>query len=443
MRADPQHEKYAGELPVTTGRLKNAITQGPGNVQDIVAIDESRREIYFTMTGHEPGRDPYFRFLYRARLDGREGVRLLTEPDADHAFEPGAATTIARLFHVPSPAPLVNPSAGVFIDTWSTVARPPVSVLRSTRDGRLIATLEHADASRLYAMGWRPPVRERVTAADGKTTLYADYWAPDGLRSDREYPTIDAAYGGPQIVVTPRNFTEAITGGAAQGQLALARLGFAVVTVDGRGTPMRSQGFRDAGYPEFTQVGIDDHIAAIRELARRHPEISISQVGVTGWSWGGTFAAQAILSRPQFYKVAVSGAGVYDYAALYDAMESVIGTPRFADGTVYRSSPSDEPVNWRKLEVVGMADRLAGHLLLITGDLDENVPSVQTYRLIDALTRANKPYDLIYLPNRNHITGGTDPYTIKRTWDYFVQYLREARPVLDYKIHIDATSPVL
>lgn len=206
---------------------------------------------------------------------------------------------------------------------------------------------------------------------------------------------------------------------------------------------MRSRAFRDSGYPGFTQVGIDDHIAAIRELAHHHPEMSLSQVGVQGWSWGGTFAAQAILSRPRFYKVAVSGAGVYDYAALYEAMDPMIGVPRYANGTVYRSSPADAPVNWRKLEVVGMADRLTGHLLLITGDLDENVPSVQAYRLIDALTRANKPYDLIYLPNRNHLSGGADPYTIERTWDYFVQYLRGVSPVWDYKIHIGAAAPVL
>jgi len=427
-----------------TGRLENAITGGPGNVEDIVAVDEARREIYFTMTGHEPGRDPYYRFLYRARLDGRGGMHLLTRADADHEFEPGACATLARLARIPPPMPLVNPSAGVFIDTWSTVSQPPISALRSTRNGHLIATLERADASRLYVIGWRPPERERVLAADGKTALYADYWAPYQMKSGTQYPAIDAAYGGPQVVVTPRNFVEAhgSNGPFSLGQAALARLGFAVVTVDGRGTPMRSRAFRDAGYIEFTQVGIDDHIAAIRELALKHPEMDIHSVGIQGWSWGGTFAAQAILSRPQFYKVAVSGAGVYDYSAMYyNAFDNMIGPPRYANGSVYRSAPADVPLNWRKVEVVTMADRLEGHLLLIAGDLDENVPSAQAFRLIDALTRANKPYDFVFLPNRNHGSGAADGYTIERTWDYFIQYLRGAPPVWDYKVRVGPVGP--
>lgn len=425
-----------------TGRLEDAITHGPGNVEDIVAVDEARREIYFTMTGHEPGVDPYYRFLYRARLDGRGAMRLLTRRDADHRFMAAPATTLAMLFRLPPPAWLVNPQAGVFIDTWSTVGQPPISALRSTRDGHLIAILEHADASRLYATGWRPPIRECVTGADGKTALYADYWPPYGMVKGRKYPVIDAAYGGPQMVVTPRNFIEAYEGNiAVQGQAALARLGFAVVTVDGRGTPMRSRAFRDAGYPNFTQLGIDDHISAIRELAHEHPEMDLHRVGIQGWSWGGTFAAQAIISRPRFYKVAVSGAGVYDYSAIYEAFDNMIGPPRYANGTVYRSSRGDAPVNWRKLEVVSMAGNLRGHLMLISGDLDENVPTAQAFRLIDALTRANKPYDFVFLPNRNHESGALDGYTIERTWDYFIQYLREASPVWDYKVHVDPVAP--
>ena len=280
-----------------TGRLKNAITSGDWLVVDIQAVDEARREIYFTAVGRERGRDPYYRHLYRTSLDGRGGIQLLTEPNADHQFEPGISAIESQLFgHAPA-APLIEPAANAFVDTWSTVDQPPVSVLRSTRDGHVIAELEHADASRLFATGWRPPVRERVTAADGKTDLYTVYYAPQRHRAGTRSPVIDAAYGGPQVIVTPRNFVEAYRGGE-RGKSSLARLGFAVVSVDGRGTPMRSRAFRDVGYPEFTQVGIDDHIAAIRELAGRHPEMDLERVGIYGWSWGGTFAAQAILAGP-------------------------------------------------------------------------------------------------------------------------------------------------
>jgi dipeptidyl-peptidase 4 len=422
-----------------TGRLKNAITQGNWLVLDIQGIDEMRREIYFTALGREPGRDPYYRHLYRASLDGGE-PQLLTQPDADHHFKAGLTRIEAQLFgHVP-PAPMIQPAANIFVDTWSTVDEPPVSVLRSTRDGHLIAELERADASALFATGWRPPVRERVTGADGQTNLYAVYYAPQNRIRGTKSPVVDAAYGGPQVVVTPRNFIEAYRGGE-RGKSSLARLGFAVVSVDGRGTPMRSRAFRDAGYPEFTQIGIDDHVAAIRGLAERHPEMDLSRVGIYGWSWGGTFAAQAILSRPEFYSVAVSGAGLYDYTATFTGDELFIGPPVYADGSRYRISPNENPANWDKLEVPHLAGQLTGHLLIIYGDMDENALPNQAALLIDALTRANKAYDLIYLPNRTHRGGADDGYTIKRTWDYFVQYLHRGQPVSDFKVEMRAVVP--
>ncbi len=420
-----------------TGRLRNAITHGDWVVNDIQAVDEARREIYFTATGREPGADPYYRQLYSANLDGRGGIRLLTDPRFDHQFEPNLCPTFVRQYGVPLHEPLVEPSGGVFVDTWSKVDQPPVSALRSTRDGHLIAVLERADASRLFAAGWIPPVRERVEADDGTTDLYAVYYAPHPGVAGRDYPVIDAAYGGPQIFVAPRNFIDAYRGGPPGGNAsALSRLGFAVVIVDGRGTPLRSRAFRDDGYTQFTKVGIEDHIAAIRELARRHPEMDLSRVGVNGWSWGGTFSVQAILSRPDFYKVAVSTAGAYDYAAMYAGqLDSAIGPPVYANGTPYRDKPDESPVNWAKLDVTRLADRLTGHLMLVYADMDENVPSVQAFRLIDALTRANKPYALLYLPNRTHAVGA-DPYAIKRTWDYFVQHLQHKTPPFDAALTI-------
>ena len=423
-----------------TGRLKNAITGGDWLVLDIQAVDEARREIYFTAVGRETGRDPYYRHLYRSSLDGHPSIKLLTEPNADHQFEASPSPTEVQLFGLALPTSMIQPVAKVFVDTWSTVDQPPVSVLRSTRDGHVVAELEHADASQLFATGWTPPVRERVTAADGKTDLYAVYFAPQGRFAGTKNPVIDAAYGGPQVNVTPRNFIEAYHGGE-RGKSSLAHLGFAIVTVDARGTPMRNRVFRDAGYPEFTQVGIDDHIAAIRGLAGRHPEIDLKHVGIYGWSWGGTFSAQAILSRPEFYQVAVSGAGLYDYAATYSGDELQIGPPVYADGTRYRSTPGETPANWDKLDVTRLADRLTGHLLIIYADMDEDALPNQAFRMLDALTRANKPYDLIYLQNRTHREGASDGYTIKRTWDYFVEHLRGATPPWDFKVEIRPMHP--
>jgi dipeptidyl aminopeptidase/acylaminoacyl peptidase len=278
-------------------------------------------------------------------------------------------------------------------------------------------------------------VRERVKAADGTTDLYAVYYAPLRRLAGSKHPVIDAAYGGPQVVVAPKNFIEAYYASVPHGESGLARLGFAMITVDGRGTPGRSNAFRDAGYPEFTQVGVDDHIAAIRQMAVRHPEMDLDRVGVYGWSWGGTFAAQAILSRPEFYKVAVSGAGVYDYAAGYLGYETFAGIPEYADGSMFRTRPDESPANWKKLDITAMAGNLKGRLLIIYGDLDENVPPNHAFRLIARLVEANKPHDIVYLPGRTH-AGQTESYTIRRTWDYFIEHLLGETPIPNIKIRL-------
>jgi dipeptidyl aminopeptidase/acylaminoacyl peptidase len=415
-----------------SGALKNVITSGDWLVQDIHHVDTKNREIYFTAGGREYGRDPYYRHLYKASLDGGK-ITLLTDVNADHMFAPEPVPLLALLFSIKPPPPVIRPDLGVFVDNWSTVDQAPVTELRSTTDGSLIATLETADASALYAAGWQAPVRQAVKAADGVTDIYTVHYAPLKDLPGNRHPVIDSVYGGPQVIVAPRNFTEAYNLRNPGSASALARLGFAVVITDGRGTPLRSNAFRDAGYTEFTQVGIDDHIAAIEQLATQNPEMDTTEVGIYGWSWGGTFSAQAILSRPDFYDVAVSGAGVYDYAALYPGFESFTGIPVYADGSNLRGSPEEKPGNWEKLDITSLAANLQGHLMLVYGDMDENVPQHQAFRLIDALIKANKPYDLLYLPNRTH-SGGIENYPLQRKMDYFVEHLLHTRPPLDATI---------
>jgi dipeptidyl aminopeptidase/acylaminoacyl peptidase len=419
-----------------TGRLKNSITRGDGAVIDVEAIDEKRREIYFTATGREAGRDPYYRHLYRARLDGHGPISRLTDTDADHPFDVAHDDLSHYRFLPATDSIYLQLNGGLFVDTWSTVDRPPVTELRSLRDGHRIAELERADASRLYAAGWEPPVRERVTSADGSTDVYAVYFKPHGRAVGASYPIVDCAYNGASSAETPRNFPMAYLLGGRCGGTSLTRLGFAMVFVDGRGTAMRSSAFRDAGYPEFTQVGIEDHVAAIRQLATKYPEIDLSRVGVSGQSWGGTFSAQAILSHPEFYKVAISNAGAYDYSALYSGYEPYLGLPVYANGSQFRQSEADVPENWKQVDVTRLASRLQGRLLISYGDSDEESLPSQAQLLIDALVRANKPYDLLYYPNGNHHNVYTS-YVMKRSWDYFLQYLRGAEPVRDFNIGLD------
>ena len=423
-----------------TGELKGAITTGEWAVFDIHALDEQAREIYFTAGGREAGRDPYYRHLYRASLDGGAPF-LLTGDNADHMIPADPIPLFTVLYGSAPGEPLVRPDLGLFIDTWSTVDRPPVTVLRSTRDGSAMAELERADASALYAAGWQPPVRQVLKAADGETDIATLYYAPARALPGDKHPVIDSAYGGPQVYVAPRNFMEAHLGRNPVGESALARLGFAVAVTDARGTPARGNAFRDAGYIEFTQVGIDDHIAAIRQLAGHYPEIDLERAGIYGWSWGGTFAAQAILSRPGFYDVSVSGAGVYDYAAIYPGFEPMTGAPVYENGSRERTAPGEYPANWAPLDITALAGNLNGHLLLVYGDMDENVPPVQAFRLIDALIGANKPYDLLALPNRAH-GAASEGYVIQRTWDYFVRHLHGMEPPRDVEV-INAPVPLL
>ena len=428
-----------------SGDLKGAITSGAWAVFDIHALDEEAREIYFTAGGREAGRDPYFRHLYRASLERAAQVGgdafLLTPDDADHMIPAEPIPLFTVLYGTAPGEPLVRPDLGLFIDTWSTVDRPPVTVLRSTRDGSIVAELEQADADALYAAGWQAPVRRLVKAADGETDIATVYYAPARALPGGRHPVIDSAYGGPQVYVAPRNFMEAHLGRNPVGESALARLGFAVAVTDARGTPGRGNAFRNAGYTEFTQVGIDDHIAAIRHLAGHRPEIDLERAGIYGWSWGGTFAAQAILSRPAFYDVSVSGAGVYDYAAIYPGFEAMTGAPVYEDGSAERTAPDAYPANWAPLDITALAGNLNGHLLLIYGDMDENVPPVQVFRLIDALVAADKPYDLLALPNRTHGAAG-EGYVIQRTWDYFVRHLHGMEPPRDVTV-TNAPGPLL
>ena len=418
-----------------SGVLKNAITQGDWGVQDIHAVDEVNREVYFTGGAREEGRDPYFRHLYRASFDGGEPV-LLTAENADHTIPPVLAEVFGVLFSIPALEPMIRPDLGVFLDTWSTVDTPPQTALRSTEDGRLITMLETADASAIYERGWQPPVRQAVKAADGVTDIYTVYYAPKMDVDDAKHPVIDAVYGGPQVIVAPRNFMDAVIASNPLGSQSLSRLGFAVVTTDGRGTPLRSNAFRDAGYVEFTRIGIEDHIAAIEQLARTYPEMDTSRVGIHGWSWGGTFTAQAMLSQPDFYDVGITGAGVYDYAPLYPGFESVTGVPEYDDGGTVRTRPDEKPSNWAPLDITAMAPNLKGKMLIVYGDMDENVPQAQAFRLVDALIKANKPYDMLYLPNRTH-RGGGEGYVQQRNFDYFVEHLHGVEPPPDVTVTYD------
>ena len=422
-------------IDVASGTQLKTLGAGAGVVQDLIAYCEQTREAFVTTAGRDAGRDPYQRDLYAFPLDG--GVpRRLTPDDADHAIAAPFAPFWAQIMQAPVAVSAVSPDGQSFVDTASTLAKPPVTILRSTRDGTCIAELEHADATPALRDGWRPPQRFCALAADGKTELWGALYFPPDYDEAQSYPLIDALYGGPQMTVAPRNFNEGGPAPAIVGRAALAALGFVVFTVDGRGTPGRDRAFWEAGYGNFADVAIDDHVAVIEELCRRYPFIDAARVGVLGHSFGGYVATRAMLRYPAIYKVGVASAAVQNWQGFRDAYQQYLGRADYG-GEASMPGPTAIPDAYRALDNGSLAHCLRGRLLLAYSDLDENALPSSTLQFIDALTRANRRYDLLYLANRTH-GFVTDPYFIQRTWDYFVEHLGGEAPPADFRLEVAA-----
>jgi dipeptidyl-peptidase 4 len=372
------------------------LTSGEWLVRDLVAVDEEARAIVFAAAGREPELDPYVRQLYRVGLDDGSLSRI-TDDVLDHA-----ATG--------------SPSGRFIVDVTSWVDVPSASrVLRG--DGEVVLELGQADASQLQAAGWTPPERITVKAADGVTELYGLLYKPHDFDPDGRYPILDDIYPGPQINAAPIRFLE---GGTSKHAASMAALGFAVVVIDGRGTPLRSRAFRDHCRGSHDSDYLADHVAAIRQLAATRPWLDLSRVGIYGHSGGGRASTAALLHHPDFFKVAVSTAGNHDDQIYHPGWgETYIGMIGEADYRGHSNMP--------------YADRLTGRLLLMHGELDNNVHPYMTMRLVDALMTANKDFDLVIIPNADHRADAHQPYWLRRRWDYFVRHLLGQEPP-DYRI---------
>ena len=415
---------------IASGQLKRALTPGAGVVLDIISVDENARTVFATMAGRDVGRDPYQRDLYSIPLDAG-APRRMTDGVLDHAIEAPTAPFWAGVLTARGDLGAVSPDHHAFVDVASTVDSPAVTSLRAVADGRLITVLERADPSKALTLGWRPPVRVKVKAADGKTDIWGAIYLPPDFDPAQRYPVIDALYGGPQLIVAPRNFAEASTRAGLVGRASLAALGFIVVTLDGRGTPGRSLEFWRAGYGDFADVAIDDHVAGLKALHGLYPSMDLDRVGVYGHSFGGYVAARAMLRYPDFFKVGVSSAAVQNWQGFRDAYEQYQGVVDYGGGARLKPTPNAVPEHYQTLDNGALAGRLSGDLLIAYADLDENALPSSTLQFIAALTRANKPYDLIYMASGDH-GFARNPYFVKRQWDYFVERLKGQTPPRDF-----------
>jgi dipeptidyl-peptidase 4 len=390
---------YLYDLP--TGQQKRALTSGDWNVIDVLHVDEPGGWVYFTAAGREPDRDPYFRHLYRVGLDGGQ-PELLTPENADHVIT-------------------MSPTGQYFVDSYSTVETPPITVVRSA-DGAEILVAEESNISGLLATGWPAPIPFTALARDGESVIHGLKFLPSDFDEDRSYPVINNIYPGPQVgSVGPRTFQASRRGNAQ----ALAELGFVVVQVDALGTPMRSADFHAYYHGDLADNGLPDQMAAMRQLAERHPWIDLSRVGIYGHSGGGFATVAALLRHPEFFHVGVSSAGNLDNRTYsYYWGEKWHGPlVQLADGTDTYTNQS--------LHL--LAENLQGRLLLAYGTLDVNVHPNGVQLLVNELISHNKDFDLIVLPNRGHGISN-EPYFVRKTWDHFVRYLTDLDPPREFPL---------
>ena len=394
---------------LNTGKLKSQITTGVGNVTQLLRVDEKTRTLWFGCVGKAPGRDPYFRALCKVGMDGKKFAMLTPEND-DHDVT-------------------FSPSGHWFVDTYAQPNVAPVTVLRD-ENGKLVATLEKADISRLLVSGWKPPTPITVKARDGKTDLYGLMYTPASLDSTKKYPIINHIYPGPQTgSVGGRGFSP-----ARGDNQALAELGFIVVEIDGMGTPWRSKSFHDAYFGKMGDNTLPDQVAGMKELASRYKFIDLDKAGIWGHSGGGFATADAMFRYPDFFKVGIAESGNHDNRVYEDDWGE-----RY-QGLLVKNGATD---NYAPEANQSLARNLKGKLLLAHGTLDDNVPPNNTTLVVDALIKANKDFDLLMLPNQAHGYGSMSSYMMRKRWDYFVKNLMGAEPPKEYEIKPPPAPPRL
>ena len=374
-----------------TGQLKNRITEGEFVATGLDSVDEKSRAMYFMAAGREKGEDPYYTHLYRVGLDG-SGLKLLNAGNASHSVS------------------MVD-SMKYFVDNASRIDGAPESTVYDTL-GNAVMKLETPDLDPLMEAGFKFPEPFSVKADDGVTDLYGVMYKPFDFDPSRKYPIIAYVYPGPQTEGVTKTFNP------RSNNISLAQFGFIVIEVGNRGGhPQRSKWYHNYGYGNLRDYGLADKKAAIEQLASRHPFIDINKVGIWGHSGGGFMSAAAMLVYPDFFKVGWSESGNHE-------------------NNIYNNTWSEKHHGIKEVEKDGqvtfeysieknseLAKNLKGNLMLITGDIDNNVHPANTYRLADALIKANKRFDMFVLPGVRHSFAPVSNYVNWLRGDYFARHL--------------------
>lgn len=372
----------------TTGRPVRQITKGRWYVRGVQHVDEQNQWIYFSANGMNPKEDPYLIHYYRIGFDGKGLVELTPDEGMHQAW--------------------FSSDYRYLVDVYSKVDTPPVAVLRDARTGRQVMPLEQADISRLEANGWRAPEVFSAKGRDGKTDIWGVIYRPTNFDPSRKYPVVEYIYSGPGGQHVPKSFSS-----YNWWMTSLAELGFIVVQVDGMSTSFRSKDFEEVCYKNLKDAGLPDHMAWLQEAARRYPYMDLDRVGIFGSSAGGQEAMSAVLFHPEFYKAAYSACGCHD-----NRMDKIWWNE------LWMGYPVDS--SYIESSNVEQAHRLERPLMLVVGEMDDNVDPASTMQVVNALIRANKDFELVVVPGAGHTMG--DNFGEHKRYDFFVRHLMGVEP---------------
>ncbi|WP_186755477.1 S9 family peptidase [Echinicola salinicaeni] len=371
-----------------TGKVKRQITKGSWVVREVLHIDEEARKVFFLASGLKNGEDPYHLHLCCISLD-KDDLRQLTKEKANHQIT-------------------LSPDKKYFVDHYSRQDMPAVAVLKSLESGDKIMGLEKADISEIKKEGWKAPEIFSAKGRDGKTDIWGLIIKPRNFDPKKSYPVIEYIYAGPHDSFVPKSFAPNY-----RGLNELAELGFIVVQIDGMGTSNRSKAFHDVCWKNLKDAGFPDRKLWLKAAAKTRPYMDLERVGIFGTSAGGQSSTGALLFHPEFYKVAVSSCGCHD-----NRMDKIWWNEQ------WMGYPIGE--HYAACSNVVNAGNLEGKLLLIVGEMDDNVDPSSTYQLVDELIKNDKDFEFLMVPGMGHSSGGS--YGEHKRRDFFVEHLLGVEP---------------
>lgn len=371
-----------------TGKPLNQITKGEWYVRGVQHVDEANEVIYFSANGMKKGEDPYLIHYYRINFDGSNLVELTPEEGMHQCW--------------------YLSDYKYLVDVYSKVDQAPIAVLRDAKNGKIRMQLDKADISALLANGWKAPEVFSAKGRDGKTDMWGVIYRPSNFDPSKKYPVIEYIYSGPGDQYVPKTFSS-----YNWWMTSLAELGFIVVQVDGMTTSFRSKEFEEVCYKNLKDAGLPDHIAWIKAAAQKYPYMDIDRVGIFGCSAGGQESTGAVLFHPEFYKAAYSACGCHD-----NRMDKIWWNE------LWMGYPVDE--SYSACSNVDNAHLLSRPLMLVVGELDDNVDPASTMQVANALIKANKDFELVVIPGAHHTMG--EDFGEHKRYDFFVRHLMGVTP---------------